>query len=144
MIIVFDWSMRPAGLVDRSTASPNGAGRQSSLSSGTSAKNGREWSVWKASTNFHPMKFYEHVDTTYQKINYKLQLLTRQTTRDMAHTKPPNGSNSESRRGARTRENSYTPFFIAICRRLSFRLLLKCWRHKTNFYVTSGKDHMQY
>ena len=51
--------------------------------------------------NFHPMKFHEHVDTTYPKINYKLQLLTRQTTRDMAHTKPQNGSNSESRWGAR-------------------------------------------
>ena len=61
----------------------------------------REWSVWKASTNFHPMKFHEHVDTTYPKINYKLQLLTRQNTRDMAHTKTPNGSNSESRWGAR-------------------------------------------
>ena len=71
---------------------------------GTSAKNGREWSVWKASTNFHPMKFHEHVDTTYPKINYKLQLLTRQTTRDMAHTNPQNGSNSESRWGARTRD----------------------------------------
>ena len=47
------------------------------------------------------MKFHEHVDTTYPKINYKSQLLTRQTTRDMAHTKPPNGSNSESRWGAR-------------------------------------------
>lgn len=59
---------------------------------GTSAKNGREWSVWKASTNFHPMKFHEHVDTTYPKINYKLQLVNRQDTRDMAHTKTPNGS----------------------------------------------------
>jgi hypothetical protein len=48
------------------------------------------------------MKFHEHVDTTYPKINYKLQLLTRQNTRDMAHTNPPNGSNSESRWGART------------------------------------------
>ena len=74
---------------------------------GTSAKNGREWSVWKASTNFHPMKFHEHVDTTYPKINYKSQLLTRQSTRDMAHTKPPNGSNSESRWGARS-ENDQT------------------------------------
>ena len=69
----------------------------------TSAKNGREWSVWKASTNFHPMKFHEHVDTTYPKINYKSQLLTLQSTRDMAHTKPPNGSNSESRWGVRIR-----------------------------------------
>jgi hypothetical protein len=49
------------------------------------------------------MKFHEHVDTTYPKINYKLQLLTRQTTRDMAHTKPQNGSNSESRWGASNR-----------------------------------------
>ena len=49
------------------------------------------------------MKFHEHVDTTYPKINYKSQLLTRQTTRDMAHTKPQNGSNSESRWGARNR-----------------------------------------
>jgi hypothetical protein len=47
------------------------------------------------------MKYHENVDTTYPKINYKLQLLTRQTTRDMAHTKTPNGSNSESRWGAR-------------------------------------------
>jgi hypothetical protein len=69
------------------------------------------------------MKFHEHVDTTYPKINYKLQLLTRQTTRDIAHTKPPNGSNSESRWGARNQ--------------LSLAKEARYYSHLTEFYKSN-------